>query len=86
MSLNFLAWIIFGAMVGIIANIIDPYEAKGGLLGAVILGILGSILGGFLGNMIFGMGITGFNFPSFSIAVLGSLFLLLVGRVFGKAS
>lgn len=79
--MNILAWIIFGGIVGLVANIIDPYQAKGGLLGAIILGVLGSMLGGFLGNLIFGFGVSGFNFPSFAVAVLGSLFLLLIERV-----
>lgn len=83
--MNILSWIIFGLITGLIANIIDPYPEKGGLLGAVILGILGAILGGFLGNIVFGIGISGFNFPSFAVAVLGSLVLLFIGRAFGRA-
>lgn len=83
--MNLLAWVIFGLITGIVANIIDPYPARGGLLGAIVLGILGAILGGFLGNLVFGMGITGFNFPSFAVAVLGSLLLLFIGRAFGRA-
>ena len=83
--MNFFAWILFGLITGLLANIIDPYPAKGGLLGAMLLGIAGAVLGGFLGNMIFGLGVTGFNFPSFAVAVLGSLLLLFVGRAFGRA-
>jgi len=83
--MNIVTWVIFGAITGIVANMIDPYPARGGLIGAVILGILGAILGGFLGNLVFGIGISGFNFPSFAIAVLGSLLLLFVSRAFGRA-
>lgn len=78
-------WILFGLITGVIANIIDPYPAKGGWLGAIVLGILGAMLGGFLGNMIFGIGISGFNFPSFAVAVLGALLLLFLGRAFSRA-
>lgn len=83
--MNIVFWIIFGLLTGIIANIIDPHPQKGDWLGAMILGILGAILGGFLGNIVFGIGISGFNFPSFAVAVLGSLFLLFISRAFGKA-
>lgn len=83
-EMNFLLWIIFGLTVGIIANIIDPYPSKGGMLGSIILGILGAILGGILGTIVFGVGITGFNFPSIAIAVLGALLLMFVERAFGK--
>ena len=75
------SWILFGLAAGLIANIIDPRPAEGGLLGAVILGVLGALVGGFLANSIFGVGVTGFNLTSFVLAVLGSLLLLFVGRV-----
>lgn len=78
-------WIVFGLITGVIANILDPHPDKGGWLGAIMLGILGSLLGGFLGNMVFGIGISGFNFPSFAVAVLGSLLLLFLGRAFSRA-
>lgn len=74
-------WIVFGLIVGIIANIIDPKKEEGGLIGAIVLGILGAMLGGFLANLLFGIGIDGFNLTSLAIAVLGSLFLLFVGRM-----
>lgn len=83
--MSILFWIVFGLITGAIANLIDPNPARGGWLGALVLGVLGAILGGFLGNMVFGIGISGFNFPSFAVAVLGALFLLFVGRAFGRA-
>lgn len=83
--MNLIFWIVFGLIVGVIANLIDPEPAEGGWLGAMILGILGAMLGGFLGNMVFGIGISGFNFPSLAVAVLGALFLLFVGKAFGRA-
>ena len=82
--MNFVLWIIFGLTVGVIANIIDPYPSKGGMLGSIVLGILGAILGGFLGSMIFRIGVTGFNFPSIAVAVLGALLLMFIERAFGR--
>lgn len=75
-----LSWIIFGLIVGIIANIIDPRPAAGGILGAIVLGIVGALVGGFLGNLLFGVGVSGFNLSSFIVAILGSLLLLFVSR------
>lgn len=75
-----LSWIVFGMIVGMVTNILDPHPEEGGVIGAMILGILGAVLGGFLGNLILGIGISGFNFTSFSIAILGSLLLLFVQR------
>lgn len=83
--MNIVLWIIFGLTVGIIANIIDPYPSRGGILGSIVLGILGAILGGILGNMIFGIGISGFNLPSIAVAVLGALLLIFIERALGRA-
>lgn len=80
--MNILAWIVFGLVVGIIANYIDPQPARGGVLGTILLGVLGALLGGFLGDLIFGMGVTGFNLSSFIVAVIGSLILLAISRAF----
>lgn len=78
--MNILTWVLFGLVAGVIANAIDPHPAKGGLLGAIVLGVLGALVGGFLASVLFGVGVTGFDFPSLAIAVLGSLLLLFLGR------
>lgn len=83
--MNLILWIIFGLVVGTIANFIDPHPSRGGMLGSIILGILGAILGGILGNIVFGIGISGFNFPSIAVAVLGALLLMFVERAFGRS-
>lgn len=83
--MSILSWLIFGMIVGIIANIIDPSPSRGGLLGAVGLGIGGALIGGFLASLIFSTGISGFNLSSFFIAVLGSLILLFVERSLRQA-
>ncbi len=80
--MNLVAWIFFGLISGVLANLIDPEPSQGGLIGAIILGILGSLLGGFLANLVFGVEIVGFNFTSFIVAVGGSLLLLFLGRAF----
>ncbi|RJO62344.1 GlsB/YeaQ/YmgE family stress response membrane protein [candidate division WS5 bacterium] len=84
--MNILAWILFGLIVGVIANIIDPRPSQGGIIGAIILGVIGALLGGFLGNLIFGVGVSGFNISSFIIAVIGALLVLWVARVLGKGA
>lgn len=83
--MNIIAWIVFGLIVGIVANAIDPQPARGGMLGAIFLGIVGALIGGFLSDLIFGVGVTGFNLTSFLIAVAGSLILLFIGRAIRRA-
>lgn len=83
--MDILAWVVFGLIVGLIANAVDQRPSKGGLLGAMVLGIIGAMFGGFLGNMFFGLDVTGFNVQSFIVAVIGSLLVLYIGRAFKRA-
>ncbi len=78
--MSIISWLLFGLIIGIIANAIDPETNSGGAIGAIVLGIVGALVGGFLANLIFGVSITGFNLTSFLIAVAGSLVLLFAGR------
>jgi uncharacterized membrane protein YeaQ/YmgE (transglycosylase-associated protein family) len=83
--MSILLWIVFGLIVGSVANFIDPRESRGGLLGSIILGIVGSVVGGYLGGLLLGTPVTGFNFTSMIVAVGGSLLLLYIGRMFNRA-
>ncbi|MDD5146873.1 MAG: GlsB/YeaQ/YmgE family stress response membrane protein [Candidatus Pacebacteria bacterium] len=82
--MDILAWIIFGLLVGVIANAIDPSTARGGLLGSIVLGVIGALVGGFLGNLLFGIDVTGFNVSSFIVAILGALLVLYIGRALSR--
>ncbi len=81
-----LSWIVFGLIVGIIANVLDPQPARGGILGTIVLGIVGALVGGFLGNWVLGIGISGFNLSSFLIAIAGSLLVLFLARAFTRSA
>jgi uncharacterized membrane protein YeaQ/YmgE (transglycosylase-associated protein family) len=82
--MSWLAYIVFGLIAGSIANMIDPRPSRGGILGSIVLGIAGAIVGGWLGEMLFGAGVSGFNFTSFLVAVAGALLLLFIGRMFTR--
>jgi uncharacterized membrane protein YeaQ/YmgE (transglycosylase-associated protein family) len=83
--MGILSWIIFGLIAGVIANMIDPRPSQGGALGAIVLGIVGAFVGGWLGNAILGIGVSGFNFTSFVVSVIGALLVLWVARMFNRA-
>lgn len=78
--MNVLSWILFGLISGTIANAIDPHPSRGGIIGAIVLGIVGAMVGGFLANLLLSIDITGFNLTSFIVATAGSLLLLFTGR------
>ena len=83
--MNILSWILFGLIVGLIANAIEPSHKSGGLFGSILLGIVGALVGGFLANLIFGVSIAGFNTAAFLVAIAGSLLLLFFGKAVRRA-
>ena len=46
-------WIIFGAIVGVIARFLMPGRDPMGWVGTIVLGIIGSFVGGFLAQLLF---------------------------------
>src|SRR5262245_6499807 len=92
MLLNILLWVVFGLIAGAVAQFLmpgrDPGEsasAKGFLI-TTVLGILGAVAGGFISSNLFGWDVTGFNLPSFAIAIGGALLLLLLYRMFASTT
>jgi uncharacterized membrane protein YeaQ/YmgE (transglycosylase-associated protein family) len=83
--MNLFTWIVFGLIVGIIAELVDHQPARGGLFGAVLLGIVGAVVGGFMANTLFGLSVSGFDFTSLAIATVGSLLVLSLGRAWRNA-
>jgi uncharacterized membrane protein YeaQ/YmgE (transglycosylase-associated protein family) len=79
-DMTIIYWIIFGLVVGSIANFIAP-SSKGGIVGSIVLGIIGAIVGGYLGQRFLGVGVTGFNLMSIVVAVGGSILVLFIGRL-----
>ena len=75
-----LYWIGFGLVVGSLANFVVTGSRRG-IVGSIFLGTIGSVVGGYLGLMFFDIGVTGFNIPSFILAIAGSLLVILVDRL-----
>lgn len=84
--MGILAWIIFGLIAGAVAKLIMPGDDPGGSgpmgwLVTMVIGIAGAIVGGFVGTALGFGGVTGFNFGSFMIAVLGALIVLFIWKL-----
>ena len=71
-----LGWIIFGAIVGLVAKLLHPGRDPGGFLITILLGIAGSLLGGFVGRAI-GLYRQGEG-AGFIMSVLGAIVLLVI--------
>lgn len=74
--------VIFGLIAGIVAKLLMPGKDPGGCIITSIIGIVGALVGQLIGSYVFGMdGMDRWSFANFSLAVVGSLLLLLVYRL-----
>lgn len=82
--MNFIAWIVLGALAGWIASKVMGTDAEQGWFANIVVGIVGALLGGFVFNLLGGAGVTGFNIWSLIVATLGSMILLAILKAFKK--
>jgi uncharacterized membrane protein YeaQ/YmgE (transglycosylase-associated protein family) len=83
--MNIIVWIIFGALAGWIASIIMKKNRKMGAIANVLVGIAGAFIGGYIMDFFGAEGVTGFNFYSLFVAILGAVVLLwALGLLFGR--
>jgi uncharacterized membrane protein YeaQ/YmgE (transglycosylase-associated protein family) len=76
--MGILSWIIFGALAGWVASMVVGRNDQMGCLTNIAVGIIGAMLGGWIFSLFGGTGVTGFNLPSFIVAVIGAVVFLAV--------
>ncbi|WP_020664415.1 GlsB/YeaQ/YmgE family stress response membrane protein [Amycolatopsis benzoatilytica] len=82
--MGIILWIIFGALVGWLANLVvgGRERRRQGCLVSVLVGVVGAALGGFVYRLATGEQRNfEFDFPSFGVAILGAIALLAVLRL-----
>ncbi|NLV73034.1 MAG: GlsB/YeaQ/YmgE family stress response membrane protein [Actinobacteria bacterium] len=77
--MGLLSWIVFGGLAGLAAGFL--LRDRGGIVYSVIVGIVGAFLGGFIMNLFGQEGVTGWDWRSFGVAVIGALALLGILRL-----
>lgn len=78
--MSIIGWILFGLVVGIVGKLLMPGRDPGGFIITILLGIAGALIGGFVGQS---LGFYREGEPAgFIMAVLGSIVLLLLYRMF----
>lgn len=78
--MSVIGWILFGLVVGVVGKFLMPGRDPGGFIVTILLGIAGALLGGFIGQS---LGFYREGEPAgFIMAVLGSIILLLLYRLF----
>jgi uncharacterized membrane protein YeaQ/YmgE (transglycosylase-associated protein family) len=83
--MEIILWIIFGAIAGWVASIVVGTNDEQGAGLNIVVGIAGAILGGFIMRALGSTGVTGFNLGSLIVAIVGSVLLLLVVRMFRRS-
>lgn len=76
---NVLIWIVLGGVSGWVASIIMKTEQ--GLVADIIVGIIGALVGGWVFNQFGEAGVSGLNWWSFLVAIVGAMIVLLIYRL-----
>ena len=81
--INFLLWIIVGAVIGWIASIIMKTNGRQGLIADIIVGIVGAFIGGYFLSPLFNVGTINegdFSIPAVLVSLGGSVILLAISK------
>ncbi len=86
--MGIIAFIILGALAGLIAKALLPGDDPGGIIITTLIGVVGAILGGFLAGAIFGADPMDefFDISSWLTAIVGAMILLLIYRMVAGGS
>jgi uncharacterized membrane protein YeaQ/YmgE (transglycosylase-associated protein family) len=77
--MGIVSWIVLGLVAGLLARLLMPGRASGGLVITILLGIGGALVGGFVGSHLLGTSdISGFDLRSLAISVAGAVLLLFL--------
>ena len=85
--MNFIIWLIAGAVIGWLASKIMGTNSQQGLLLDIIVGVVGALLAGWFLSPLFGIGTINqndFSLPALLVSLLGAVILLAIVRLFRR--
>ena len=77
MGMGIVAWLVLGLVAGFIASKLVNKQGEG-IAMDIVLGIVGAVVGGFIADAVGFHGITGLDFYSLLISVVGAVIVLVV--------
>jgi len=83
--INFIIWIIVGALIGWVASIIMQTNNRQGLIADIIVGIVGAFVGGYFLSPLFNVGTINegdFSIPALLVSLGGAVILLAISKLF----
>lgn len=86
--MDFIVWILVGALAGWVASMIMKTDAQMGALANIIVGILGALIGGFILNNMLGIGVASgsLSIPGVLAAIFGAVILLWIIKMVRRTS
>ena len=83
--INFVIWIIAGAVIGWVASLIMRTNNRQGVIADIIVGIVGAFVGGYFLSPIFNAGTINegdFSLPALLVSLGGAVILLAISKLF----
>lgn len=87
-TLNIVAWLVIGALAGLIAAVVTERQTVLGYLTDILIGLVGGFIGGFILNAlnVTAVGqLAGINVLGAVIALIGSIVFLVVLEYFRRS-
>jgi uncharacterized membrane protein YeaQ/YmgE (transglycosylase-associated protein family) len=84
---NFIVWLIAGAIIGWLASRIMGTNGQQGLLLDIVVGVVGAFVAGWFLTPLFGITTinqNNFSLPALLVSLLGAVLLLAVVRLFSR--
>jgi len=81
---NFIVWLIAGAIIGWLASRLMGTDGQQGLLLDIVVGVVGAFVAGWFLTPLFGIGTinqNNFSLPALMVSLLGAIILLAVVRL-----
>ena len=83
--INFIIWIVAGAVIGWVASLIMRTNSRQGLLADIVVGIVGAFLAGYFLSPLFGVSTINegnFSLPALLVSLGGAIILLAISKLF----
>ena len=83
--INFIIWLIVGALVGWVASLIMRTNKQQGLIADIIVGIVGAFVGGLILSPLFHVSTineNNFSLPALLVSLGGAVILLAISKLF----
>lgn len=87
--INFIVWIILGAIIGWLASIIMHTDAGQDTVLDIVVGVVGALLAGWLLSPVFGVSTINqgnFSLPALLVSLLGAIILLAIVNLFRRGA